>query len=359
MQEDNKKQYLLMSLAWVFIIFFLVLISNVDAQEFVPNDSEIIEEIIEEVPSISVEENATSTETSITNATTTVEMIEEEIDVQINNFYYETESMLATTEELQTDLIAYYKFDENSNDSLDTYNATSTNVTYGSGKVGNGVLMNGNTSKIATDLNISGDFSISTWFYGNTGTFAEYPYIYGDWETGGLNIYLIFYAGGDLLFLRGDGGTEQSGNLWKTGLSEETWYHIVVTQEGNTRKIYIDGVEVSTESSAYTGGITGNPTYIGSNVATTEDYYTVDGIIDEMGFWSRALTSDEITTLYNEGNGFTYPFEEETATSTATTTTSTINTGNLEFGLAIIIALLSLNFVSFIWNRTGNKKSWK
>jgi hypothetical protein len=32
------------------------------------------------------------------------------------------------------------------------------------------------------------------------------------------------------------------------------------------------------------------------------------GSIDEVGIWSRALSSTEVTALYNSGNGFQYPF---------------------------------------------------
>jgi hypothetical protein len=32
------------------------------------------------------------------------------------------------------------------------------------------------------------------------------------------------------------------------------------------------------------------------------------GEIDEVGIWSRALTSGEISDLYNSGSGLSYPF---------------------------------------------------
>ena len=34
----------------------------------------------------------------------------------------------------------------------------------------------------------------------------------------------------------------------------------------------------------------------------------MDGLIDEVGFWKRTLTSGERTQLYNSGNGLAYPF---------------------------------------------------
>jgi hypothetical protein len=32
------------------------------------------------------------------------------------------------------------------------------------------------------------------------------------------------------------------------------------------------------------------------------------GKIDELGLWDRLLTSNEISTIYNNGNGLSYPF---------------------------------------------------
>jgi len=33
-----------------------------------------------------------------------------------------------------------------------------------------------------------------------------------------------------------------------------------------------------------------------------------DGLIDEVGIWSRALNSTEVSELYNSGSGLAYPF---------------------------------------------------
>jgi hypothetical protein len=32
------------------------------------------------------------------------------------------------------------------------------------------------------------------------------------------------------------------------------------------------------------------------------------GMVDEIGYWERDLSSSEVTTLYNAGAGLTYPF---------------------------------------------------
>lgn len=48
-----------------------------------------------------------------------------------------------------------------------------------------------------------------------------------------------------------------------------------------------------------------------------------EGMIDEVGFWKRALTADEKTQLYNAGAGFAYPFFTTYSQSVSATGTFT------------------------------------
>jgi hypothetical protein len=41
----------------------------------------------------------------------------------------------------------------------------------------------------------------------------------------------------------------------------------------------------------------------------------IAGTFDEIGFWSRALSSEEILMLYNGGTGLSYPFDSSTGSS--------------------------------------------
>lgn len=47
-----------------------------------------------------------------------------------------------------------------------------------------------------------------------------------------------------------------------------------------------------------------NDIYVGRYPSATG--YEIDGIIDEIGIWSRVLTYDEVQELYNSGNGLSY-----------------------------------------------------
>ncbi len=46
--------------------------------------------------------------------------------------------------------------------------------------------------------------------------------------------------------------------------------------------------------------------YIGQTANGSDGHW--DGKIDEVGLWTREITSAEETTLYNSGDGLQYPF---------------------------------------------------
>jgi hypothetical protein len=78
-------------------------------------------------------------------------------------------------------------------------------------------------------------------------------------------------------------------------------------------------------------------------------YYRVNITDNYRGDNYTGMAEIEATAIAGGGGG-------GTSTSTAT---STMATGNIEFGLAIIITLLSLLLISFVWNRISINKPWK
>lgn len=78
-----------------------------------------------------------------------------------------------------------------------------------------------------------------------------------------------------------------------------TWVDYVLRYDGATVKIYANGANVYT----YTGVV--NPTAVTNSMrlfnreSPTEEFI---GQLDEFSIWNRALSSSEISTLYNTGN---------------------------------------------------------
>jgi hypothetical protein len=88
-----------------------------------------------------------------------------------------------------------------------------------------------------------------------------------------------------------------------------TWVHLAVTHNYATGEVifYINGsILAIRKNSEVNPSPCHNTVYsIGSYSATAHPF---NGYIDEVGIWAKALTSDDVSRLYNNGNGLTYPF---------------------------------------------------
>ena len=81
------------------------------------------------------------------------------------------------------------------------------------------------------------------------------------------------------------------------------WHHIVASYDNatETMKIYIDGVEKSNVSHPDLFGTIGTNSYNLLLGAIYNSNYWFKGSQDEFAIWNRALTTDEVIDLYNEG----------------------------------------------------------
>jgi hypothetical protein len=117
-------------------------------------------------------------------------------------------------------------------------------------------------------------------------------------------------------YISDDGGNTSNTSLdvvvATTVMTTATWYHVVGTFDGGTGnlKIYINGTLENTEPSALTGVFNSTAQFQIGHIQEfgggAGGYF--DGIIDEFGVWSRALSGAEVTELYNSGSGLAYPF---------------------------------------------------
>ena len=90
-------------------------------------------------------------------------------------------------------------------------------------------------------------------------------------------------------------------------LSENIWYHVVLSREGNILNLFLDGVKIGTGVSANTtpidviqGGL-----IIGQEQdALGSDFQLIQGLfgkIDNLYFYNRALNSEEVNAIFNGG----------------------------------------------------------
>jgi hypothetical protein len=94
------------------------------------------------------------------------------------------------------------------------------------------------------------------------------------------------------------GGTDGNTREINSGivLNTDQWYHLVGTYDGNTAKIYIDGIEEGSISTSATINMPNSWT-IGSWDGGGNVH---DGDLDDVRLYNRALTASEISQLYNK-----------------------------------------------------------
>ena len=225
-------------------------------------------------------------------------------------------SGVAVSADLTTGLIAHYSFDDctaNDNSGENKNGTISGNPTCTNGKIPDVIELtafnfNGTTDYVEIPHpGYLAEGSVAGWVY-----YSSIPkplpgsglYWFGLTGQGlgggdGMQFGQFPWNGSSIGF-----GTYQlDGSGWNVADSGVTptkgqWYHMVGTFGANGIKIYLNG-KLKGEN-ASTGGI---PTYTHSAYLAIDAYKTFfNGSLDDVRIYNRALTSSEITELYNAGS---------------------------------------------------------
>lgn len=212
------------------------------------------------------------------------------------------------TQDLNTNLIAYWNFNESSGNLLDLtgngYNGVlSGGVSQGeTGIIENGYYFNDSESGWIgfNDINLTGQsFTVNEWFYFEDST-NEY-FIGNDKENGENTFRLgIRQATGNWWFYFGGGSTANEGASATTG----AWVMItgIYDAGADNMTMYVNaGVQINDDSYDI-----GNNNVIINAMSRGDGTEYIKGYGDEVGVWNRTLSSDEITQLYNSGSGITW-----------------------------------------------------
>ena len=90
-------------------------------------------------------------------------------------------------------------------------------------------------------------------------------------------------------------------HLWVSDvLTESRWYHVAGTWDGLTQRLYIDAVEIASQTP---GGVLGDT----SSVTVSSGDEPLNGMLDEIRIYSRALMEQEIKGVML-GGGAEYPY---------------------------------------------------
>ncbi|MCE2780066.1 MAG: hypothetical protein LW824_21120 [Algoriphagus sp.] len=221
----------------------------------------------------------------------------------------------------QNGLVAWYPFNGNVNDEsgnnnvLESFGITSTtdrsgnsNAAYSFSNTQTNVthyLKAVNRAPFAT-----ANYSISAWF--NTSQF--YPSIQGvtyNYQA------IVFHSPESYTFgpayglrLNQPNNSILEGNQWGTtgqplfsqdgSISTNQWYHAALTYDGTTMKMYLNGQLVGSRAAtlSYTNQVQFLIGGAGDGPFPGGIYGGFNGKLDDIGFWNRALTEDEILKIY-------------------------------------------------------------
>ncbi len=185
-------------------------------------------------------------------------------------------------------LVSYFNFDENlkdqqayTNDGVNTSNATFT-----PGKGGKAITLNGTTQKITFSPKVpktSANLSVSFWF--KTSDIVSKYFI----NSGSFRI--LKESGMRISF------TAVPIYIFTTGsfVSGE-WTHVAGIFDGKDTKTYINGVLADTKSSPGNTSGFNSDLVLGYQLANVPLYWA--GSIDDLFIYNRALTKEEVATLY-------------------------------------------------------------
>jgi predicted ribosomally synthesized peptide with SipW-like signal peptide len=203
----------------------------------------------------------------------------------------------------ETELVAYYPF-ENSADDLsgNGYDGSITNQgTYIGGRTGRAVAFGGTNGYVnvsdSSGLDGFSGVTISAWFRLD----GE-----GDTPANTLvrknNAYLLQRTSGDYIsFAVWDGGLAD----WKAVRTRTfdandygTWHHIagVFDPDDSAYRLYLDGTEVDSATTTATA-VDGSSAPL--TIGGLEDQYSLDGALDDVRIYARALSASEVQSLYD------------------------------------------------------------
>lgn len=216
-------------------------------------------------------------------------------------------------------ILAYYKLDEASSPRVDSIGSNdltkllSVDPGNNTGKVGSCADFTSNTILKGSPLDIPGDFTIACWvnFQSDVGVNG----ILGSFDDNTGNHKAFYLSAPSSLtpqwYVNPDGGVF-TGTILNYGSSVSTgiWYFFTcwLDTTNNTINLRVNNDTANEVSTSYTGGVYNNMTVWEMGTYDSNLARAFQGCLDEVGVWTRVLTDEEITELYNGGSGLTYPF---------------------------------------------------
>ncbi len=201
-------------------------------------------------------------------------------------------------------MIGWWPGDGNTKDIQGGNNGLLENgATFATGEVGQAFSLNGSNQYVTipdspalrpANVSVDGWFNFSS----NSGVIVLFAKPVG---TGLQDSYQVFLNGGVLSAGIGD---STSSDLATSSFTPTpgTWYHIALTYDGSTLTLYVNDEVVASAATSRTIGYDGHAFLIGADSNNEQVSFFFPGLIDEVEIFDRALSADEIQSIYDAGS---------------------------------------------------------
>jgi hypothetical protein len=192
------------------------------------------------------------------------------------------------TDYVLTGLVSRYKFDGDATDSVGGNDGTEVGgPTYNPGFHSQAIDLDGNDDYVDcgndSSFNITDSITLSALIKGTFNSFWD-PII-----SKGSDWWLIRGIGNELaLYCINFGFLTGSANI-----NDNQWHHIVGVYDGSKMYLYVDGKLDAYKSASGSLNVSAANVYIGGSPSQS-----FNGLIDDVRIYNRALSADEIRTLY-------------------------------------------------------------
>jgi len=202
-----------------------------------------------------------------------------------------------------SNLVSYWKMENNWNDTLGTYHGTISGATYSSpGKIGNyHSVFNGSAFVSTPTINLNNNFTACTWLNVNSSA-TNIQTIFSNAVasiSNGFKFYINTYTTTDkkICFETGDGTTIVNTATASNTISFNEWNHVCVSAIKSAAQvsIFLNGQQVLASGTTLGSYSTSGTLHFGQMMNNS---WRFNGKMDEFSIWDTNLSSLEIKKIY-------------------------------------------------------------
>lgn len=215
-----------------------------------------------------------------------------------------------------TNLVEHWRLNEESGNRTGAHAGkilTDNNtVTYAAGKLGNAASfdLSNSESLSRTDSDLDGgprDWSLTFWVYVPNTVTTQVSFVNHGYNRTNDYDYYVFTDSSGTFRARVLNSSRVAIESLPSGYSENAWNFVFVSYTHGTPGTVTASINNGTKDpKSITGGSynSSNSNFRIGGSLVNDTYLT--GQLDSFSFWTRVITDDEVTALYNSGNGLDY-----------------------------------------------------